>query len=292
MSAMTDEPLVPEEVAGLDLPLGRRIELPGRGRTFVREVAGPTPDAPTVLLLHGWCASGGLNWYRAFRPLSETFRVIAPDLRGHGRGIRSRRRFRLSDCADDCAALLDALGVESVIACGYSMGGPVAQLLWRQHRDRVDGLVLAATASSFIPGLQQRMVFVGMMATAAGGTRTGQALTRLPGVPRRLQLGRGGRPDSMRVWSAQELRRHDPRMVLEAGNAIATFSSRRWIRQVDVPTAVLVTSRDRAVNPAEQLRLALLIDDAEIVRYDEGHTSPILESFGPIVHEACRKVLR
>ena len=107
-------PLVSEGVQGLDMPLGRRVELPGRGMTFVRTVAGPSPDAPTVLLLHGWVASGGLNWYQAFGPLSEHFNVIAPDLRGHGRGLRSWRRFRLSDCADDCAALLDVLGVGPV----------------------------------------------------------------------------------------------------------------------------------------------------------------------------------
>ena len=65
-----------------------RVRLAGRGTTFVREVPGP-PGAPTVVLLHGWFASGGLNWYRVFGPLSEHFRVIAPDLRGHGESVQS-----------------------------------------------------------------------------------------------------------------------------------------------------------------------------------------------------------
>ena len=65
--------------------------------------------------------------------------MIAPDLRGHGHGLRSRRVFRLADCADDCAATLVELGTGPVIAVGYSMGGPVAQLLWRRHRDLVVG---------------------------------------------------------------------------------------------------------------------------------------------------------
>ena len=69
------------------LPRGERIELPGRGTTFVRSVAGP-PGAPTVLLLHGWLASGGLNWFNAFTPLSQRYNVLAPDMRGHGRGNR------------------------------------------------------------------------------------------------------------------------------------------------------------------------------------------------------------
>lgn len=290
-SPVAGHTLIPEGISGLDLPLGQRIALPGRGTTFVRIVEGPRPDAPTVLLLHGWVASGGMNWHQAFKPLSEHFRVIAPDLRGHGRGIKSHRRFRLADCADDCAALLEELCEGPVIACGYSLGGPVAQLLWRRHRDLVSGLVLGATSSSFIPGLQQRLVFVGMMAVAAGSTRTSQLVTRLPGgrlVP--LAGAPGKRPESMRRWAAEEIARHDLRMVFEAGNAIATFSSRRWIHEVDVPTTVLVTTKDRAVDPAQQMRLVLRIPDAAFQRYEQGHTSPVLPSFGEAITTACRSV--
>ncbi|HKY14192.1 MAG TPA: alpha/beta hydrolase, partial [Microthrixaceae bacterium] len=285
--------LVPEDVPGLDLPLGRRLDLPGRGTTFIREIAGPSPGAPTVLLIHGWMASGGLNWFQAFTPLSKHFRVVAPDLRGHGRGIKNWRRFRLSDCADDCAAIIDELGTGPVIVVGYSLGGPVAQLLWRRHPDKVAGLVLSATSDSFIPGIQQRVVFVGMMAAAAGTTRTGQFLMTVPAAfGRQIPLRGSGRPDTFRRWAPQEFQRHDLRMVFEAGNAIATFSSRRWIRHVDVPTAVLVTTRDRAVLPVSQLRLALHIPHATIHRLDEGHTAPMLESFGPAVTDACLEVSR
>lgn len=302
MSAATDDvadfdpsqgpPLVPEGVEGLDLPLGRRVELAGRGTTFVRDVAGPSPGAPTVLLLHGWFASGGLNWLKAFGPISQHFRVVAPDLRGHGRGITSWRRFRLGDCADDCAALIEKLDCGPVIACGYSMGGPVAQLLWRRHPELVSGLVQGATSQSFIPGLQQRMAFTAAMAAAAGTSRVGQVITYVPPVIRRRYAGsvRPGRPDSVRVWAAQEFRRHDMRMVMEAGNALATFSSHRWIGHVDVPSTVVVTTRDRAVLPTQQLKLALAIPGAEIQRYDEGHTSPVLDSFGPAMATACRSV--
>ncbi len=288
---MSDAPLVTEGVSGLDMPLGRRVELPGRGTTFVRDVEGPTPDAPVVVLLHGWMASGGLNWFGAFAPLSEHFRVIAPDLRGHGRGIKGWRRFRLSDCADDVAALLDELGIDGAIMCGYSMGGPVAQLLWRRHPELVRGLVMAATSASFIPGLQQRMAFAGLMAAAAGGTRTGQMFMRVPLWTQRFVPFRPGeRPSSLQRWASQEFRRHDMRMVFEAGNAIAAFSSRRWIGGVDVPTTVVVTTKDRAVNPSEQIRLALSIPDSEIQRYPEGHVAPVAESFGPAITRACVSV--
>ncbi len=67
--------------------------------------------------------------------LAEHFNVVALDHRGHGRGLRSDGPFRLTDCADDVAALVDVLDLGPVIAVGYSMGGPIAQLLWQRHRD-------------------------------------------------------------------------------------------------------------------------------------------------------------
>ncbi|MEX2292470.1 MAG: alpha/beta hydrolase [Acidimicrobiales bacterium] len=262
------------------LPPGERLELPGRGTTFVRAVAGP-PGAPTVLLLHGWLASGGLNWFNAFEPLSQRFSVVAPDLRGHGRGIRGRRRFRLADCADDAAALLEQLSTGPVIAVGYSMGGPVAQLLWRRHPEQVAGLVFCATSDRFVAGGRERMIFGTMMASAAGTTRTGRWLGSSP-LPRvHLPAGSGARPTSLREWAAGEMRRHDLVKLMEAGQAIGNYSARRWIGEIDVPTTVMVTRRDRAVRPEAQMRLANAISGAEVVEIDDGHIVCGKREFGP-----------
>src|SRR4051794_41166201 len=111
------------------IPGGRPVVLPGRGTTFVREAMGP-PGAPTLILLHGLGATAALNWFPVFELLSEHFHVVALDHRGHGRGIRPTRRFRLADCADDVVALADQLGIDTFIPVGYSMGGPIAQLIW------------------------------------------------------------------------------------------------------------------------------------------------------------------
>ena len=271
------------------LPLGERIELPGRGTTFARYVEGP-PGAPTVVLLHGWIASGGLNWFTAFGPLSERYSVLAPDLRGHGRGLRTRRRFRLADCADDVAALLRERGDGPVIAVGYSMGGPVSQLLWRRHPDLVSGLVLAATSYRFVNGARERFVFSSMMATAVGTTRAGELMGRAPGMGSWLPKGSGVRPTKLRTWAAGEMRRHDLVKIMEAGQAIGSYNARRWIGEIDVPTTVLITTRDRAVSPAEQHKLVEVIPGAEAQLLDDGHIACATREFGPALVRAVDSV--
>lgn len=277
----------------LPIPLGRRIELPGRGTTFIREVEGP-PGAPTLVLLHGWMASGGTNWLRVFEPASEHFRVIAPDLRGHARGVRSWRRFTLAACADDVAATLDVLGIESAIFVGYSMGGPVAQLMWQRHPKKVDGLVLCATSHSFVPGVRERLIFTSTMAAAAGTTRVGGFVTAWPRsvLKQWVPFTTGGRPSSMQLWAAGEMRRHDWRMILEAGHALGQYNARSWIGDVDVPTAVMVTARDRALVPSQQEKLVASIPHAIVHRIDDGHAACASPAFVDPFMEACRDIAR
>lgn len=293
MSFVDDADLVDvdgEVVPGPPLPLGRRVVLEGRGTTFVREIQGPD-GAPTVVLLHGWLASGGLNWFQAFDSLGDRYRVLAPDHRGHGRGIKSRRRFRLDDCADDVAALLEQLDAGPAIVVGYSLGGPVAQLLWRRHPELVQGLVLGATSHHLMPGMREQAIFTTFMAAAAGSTRVGQAAMRLPVRSMRSMMRTRvpARPETMRAWTRAEMRRHDPRLVMEAGVAMSNYHA-KWIDQVDVPTAVLVTTKDRAINPFAQLRMALKIPGAMIHRLDDGHVVCMKPTFGPAIRRSVDAV--
>jgi pimeloyl-ACP methyl ester carboxylesterase len=268
---------------GRRLPYGRRVELRGRGTTFVREAAGPA-GAPTLLLLHGWGASGALNWYRSFGPLAERFNVVAPDLRGHARGLRSRKIFRLADCADDCAETLVALDTGPVIAVGYSMGGPIAQLMWRRHRDLVAGLVLCATTAGFFPQRAPRLAYQAGMLTLAGAARA-FAQTPLSATLPPLPLPTSALP----IWAAAEMRRHDYRMLVEAGQSLSTYHA-PWIGEVDVPTTVVCTTNDVGVAPALQLETAAAIRGATVHCVDDGHFACAHSSFAFPLRGACLDV--
>ena len=241
------------------VPPGRFVELPGRGTTFIREKRGPI-GAPTVVLLHGLSATGGLNWLWCFEPLASRYRVIAIDHRGHGHGIRTHR-FRLADCADDVAALADALQIPSFIAVGYSMGGPVAQLLWHRHRALVNGLVLCATARNFRGHPREQAMF-SLMPFITAGLRATPGVARRAVMSRVLQNRMAGVP--AREWIMDELQAGDPAAIAEAAGAIARYSSHEWIGDVDVPTAVVVTEHDRLVPPHRQRKLAASIPGARV----------------------------
>jgi len=207
--------------------------------------------------------------------------------------MRSWRRFRLSDCADDAAALLEVLGIDKAIVVGYSMGGPIAQLMWRDHRDKVEGLVFCATSNRFVPGVRERLGFVTAMSAIAGSTRIGQVATMIPVglIQRQVPVGVKARPDSLTSWAGAEMRRHDMRMVLEALAATTNFDSSKWLAKVDVPTTIMVTTKDHAVPPQEQLRLLLAIPHAQVHLHDQGHTWCARPSFGRCVTDACLSVV-
>lgn len=268
------------------LPPGRYIDLPGRGRTFYREVKGPE-GAPTLLLLHGWTASADLNFHPFFEALGQHFRVIAPDHRGHGRGIRTDEKFALEDVADDVAELCATLDLGHVLVVGYSMGGAVAQLLWKRHPHLVDGMVLAATSSTFSDGIKDTAMFGLLTGVQFAGRRLPPHLQRKFAL--RLLNNRRRELDE---WVIGEIEQHDWARVGEAGIAIGKFDSREWLPKVDVPTSVIVTRHDDVVDPLRQLRMARVIPGAELSVVDGNHAvcAEDPERFASVFLAACRKV--
>ena len=240
----TDDAPLP--VPPLPLPPGRIVLVPGRGEFFLRDSGGA--GAP-VLLVHGWMFPSDLNWLHAYAPLQRAgYRVLAMDLRGHGRGLRADAPFRLADCADDAAALLETLDVPPVLAAGYSMGGPVAQLLARRHPDRVAGFVLCATALDWSDPRQKAV------------WRTMSGLRLLLGLfPRgvwRTGMRLAGARSRESSWVAGELSRGSARDLAEAGRELGRFDSSGWAGELPQPRAVVLTARDRLVPPRKQRALA------------------------------------
>ena len=255
------------------VPPGRVINLPGRGEVFVRD-SGGKPEDPAVLLLHGWTASADLNFFPVYASLADTYRVIALDLRGHGRGMRSAEPFTLEDCADDAAALLDQIGAGRVIAVGYSMGGPVGMLLARRHPGRVNALVMQATALEWRNTAHERMVWH-LLSALELGLRLG---TSGDFVVRVLRQAVEEQPElkACLPWLTAEFRRGLAPELADAGHALSRYDARPWAGRIGLPAAALITTRDRLVHPAKQRELAEALD-AEVIEIDADHDLPLVK---------------
>jgi 3-oxoadipate enol-lactonase len=233
-----------------DMAAGREVNLPGRGTAFVRVAEGPE-GAPTVLLVHGLFGTADLNWSLAIPHLAARFRVVAPDLRGHGRGLPTRR-FDGAECADDLAAIVHALELGRVIVVGYSLGGLVAQLFARRHPDLVAGLVLCATATAFVVPTEHGLLHAVDWAARRAPERIRRAALMAMLAPRSAKTPRG-------QWMMSQVKRHDTLALLDAIAEAGRFNSAGWLGANTIPASVIVTTEDRTVPVESQRALARIL---------------------------------
>jgi 3-oxoadipate enol-lactonase len=236
------------------LPEGRTLVVAGRGELFYRFHRHPDPDAPIVLLLHGWTATGDLQFFTAYESLAAICSFITFDYRGHGRGLRLASRFELEDVADDAAALIEALEVEPVIAVGYSMGGAVGMLLAHRHPQLVRAMVMQATELEWCSSLLDRVRW--KTARIIGPLLRSFAYQRwlTHGISR--LLGAGHPLQAYVPWLSGEMRRNDALSIVQAGQALSRYDARPWVGELRIPSVSLITTRDRLVKPHKQHALA------------------------------------
>ncbi|MCZ4579386.1 MULTISPECIES: alpha/beta fold hydrolase [Gordonia] len=248
-----------------DIPEGQMLDLPGRGRAYVTD-SGPR-DAPAVFLLHSVLTTGLLCWYPTIPAINDRYRVITLDARWHGRGIESEN-FDLRDCADDVAAVADVLGIDRFVAAGFSMGGGIAQLVWRRHPERVSGLVLCSTGPFFSTSDPRHQ---------RSSQRTGRILAPLYRMlPRISDKSLDKTTSHTSVWALRQFFSTPLSHLGEFGNGLGRFDSRGWLDEIDVPTAVVVSTRDRVVEPERQQLLLDGIPGSQRFEVDGGHACCVL----------------
>ena len=113
------------------------------------ELSGPA-DAPVVMLSNSLGTRLEM-WEPQMAALTERYRVLRYDSRGHGRSGAPPGPYSIAMLGEDALALLDALGIASVHFCGLSKGGMVGQWLASHHGERLVSLTLCATAARLGP---------------------------------------------------------------------------------------------------------------------------------------------
>lgn len=107
-------------------------------------------EGPVMLLLHG-LGSTKADWDLQKEAFSEAFRVIAPDLRGHGNSSKpvSKKEYGISQCAEDMKLLLKALNIENCTVVGFSMGGAIAFDMALKYPKLIDKMIIVNSAPDF-----------------------------------------------------------------------------------------------------------------------------------------------
>ncbi|MFC5704376.1 alpha/beta fold hydrolase [Cohnella faecalis] len=99
-----------------------------------------------IVLLHGYC--GSHRYFEEILPiLSAKYRVIVPDLRGHGSSSATEGVYKMEQLADDLDVLLDAMQLSKVFLFGHSLGGYVTLAFAQRHRERLLGYGLLHSTS-------------------------------------------------------------------------------------------------------------------------------------------------
>lgn len=109
---------------------------------FVKEAGSGVP----LVLLHGYCGSHRY-WDDVVLLLAERYRVITPDLRGHGDSAATEGAYSMESLALDTLRLLDRLGIERAFVFGHSLGGYATLAFAEQYADRLSGFGLVHSTS-------------------------------------------------------------------------------------------------------------------------------------------------
>jgi pimeloyl-ACP methyl ester carboxylesterase len=207
---------------------------------------GPPQPQGTIVMIHG--AGGDANqWKHQITALSNRYRVIAPDLRGHGQSDIPRSAYSLEEFLWDFAQMLEQLHVaEPFVLMAHSFGGPIALTFAAAQPRRISRLILMATA----PEMHLSPFY--------------ETLLKLPLPVDQL--------DRLRPILFPRL--YAPLFVLKRVLAGTLFPWRGWdlLPQVQVPTLIIGGQFDFIVPTATLHRMAGLMPNAhfELVRYT-GH---------------------
>ena len=155
-----------------------------------------------LLLVHGWPQHWWM-WRNQIGPLAERYRVIVPDLRGHGWSEKPRSTYLKTELADDLIALLDSLGLDRVRYVGHDWGAYVGLLIALSRPERIERFVAIAIPHPWQRRFEPRVALASTYQLLLGGP-LGKLVIGRGFVRAMLKAGR--RAGS---WSEEELRMYD-----------------------------------------------------------------------------------
>jgi pimeloyl-ACP methyl ester carboxylesterase len=257
---------------------------------------GAAGNGPTVVFSHGFCLNAS-SWHHQLRRLSDDFRVVVYDMRGHGRSeAPATNDWSMEAHARDLEAVIAAVAGGPLMVVGHSMGGMAlicyCRLFPEQLGDRVRAIVLADTAAHDVMGgmvpsaarlLTPALRLLEQAATMAAA-RNPAAFDRVRANQKNMVallirlMGFGSKaPRHEIAFMNQMLAAVPAEILVPIVRTLRTMDVSDALDHIDIPTLVMVGSRDRLTPRAAARYLATSIHGAQLeVIPDSGHM-PMLE---------------
>lgn len=234
--------------------MNQKIEANGINVTY--RFDGPA-DAPIVMLSNS-LMSNHTMWDPQMAVLTESFRVLRYDTRGHGDTDAPQGPYSIKLLAEDAIALLDTLGIDKVHFAGLSMGGMIAQYMGANYPDRIHSLLLCDTASE-MPTLE-------MWNDRISNAQNGGITALLDGTLQRWFTAPFLKNDKAAVEKvAQMIRTTDTGGYIGCASAVRDMSQTSILSKITAPTIVIVGEDDPACTVAQSKVLEEHIVGAELV---------------------------
>ena len=226
-----------------------------------------------VVLLHGFPFNRSL-WREQVEALGAQYRIVTPDLRGHGGTEVAGERATMEEMAADVAALLDELKIEGrVVLGGLSMGGYVTLAFYRHFRERVRALVLADTR----PQADTEEARRGREETAQRALREGMQTVADAMLPKLLAPStHAERPDLVARVSEMILSTKPEGAAAALRGMAVRRDQTDLLSEIDVPTLILVGREDAITPPqdSETMRAAVAGSRMHVIE-GAGHVSNV-----------------
>lgn len=223
----------------------------------------------TVLLIHG-LGSSTEDWEPQVTALAARFRVVAYDVRGHGRTSKPRGPYSVPQFAEDAAALITALELGPVHVVGLSMGGMIAFQLAADHPELVRSLVIVNSGPEMILrhwrekfAIMQRRMIVRMMGMRSWGSVLADRL--LPAEEHA----------ALRTAFVERWARNDKAAYLRALSALVGWSVTAKLPGISCPVLVVSADMDYTPIPWKEQYTAMMPNARLAIVKDSRHMMPI-----------------
>lgn len=213
----------------------------------------------TILFVHGFPLSRAI-WQPQIEALAKNYRVIAPDLRGHGESYAPAGVYAMDTFAEDLQALIAERKCGPVVLVGHSMGGYLSFAFYRKFPQSVRALVLFCTRAT-ADSEEGKIVRENL---AQRAEREGPVAVAEQMLPKMLAASAAARPDLVEQVRQIMLSTSLNGLTGSLRGMAARPSSLELLPKINVPTLVVAGEHDAIIPAAESAALAAAIPHAEL----------------------------